>query len=117
MRHEAAIKLINKEIDQLSKKRTKLEEKCNENPAADLLALYAESKEKFEQYKTVEQRTSPEFLEWATDAAEREKKAKARLNSSIKNSGKYQDQLFEITQTIGQLADTLNLLRLRSGQL
>lgn len=115
MRHEAAINLISKEIDRLSKKRALLEEKCNENPAADLLALYAESSEKLEQYKTVEQRTSPEFSEWLDGAAKREKKAKAKIDDSIKNSKKYQEQLFEALQTISELADSLSLLRLRGG--
>lgn len=115
MRHEAAIKLINKEIARLSKKRAQLEEKCNENPAADLLALYAESSEKLDRHKTVEQRTSPEFTEWLAGAAKREKKAKAKIDNSIKNSKKYQEQLFEVVQSISELADSLSLLKLRSG--
>ena len=113
-RHELAVHAINKEINRLKRQRDRLKEKCFSNPAQELLELHQEAKEKLEKYKTLKQRTSPEFIKWLKESAVKEKAINIRIQALVNGrDAKDHEKLSELELAISDLSHSASILSIR----
>ncbi|MCG7545349.1 hypothetical protein MHM93_14305 [Pseudoalteromonas sp. MM17-2] len=114
MNHQPAINAINKEIARLTKQRDKLKALCNSNPAQELIDLQLESKKKLDEYKTLGERTSPEFLRWLDGATKRQKAIIKRIGDMTNGKDeKRWEELVRLESEVTSLSHSASLLSLR----
>lgn len=106
--------IIHKSIKEVINKLSKITPLIQATPLSDICKIRIELSEMLDKYKTVEERTSKEFMSKIEDMAKREKSAFS-IAKKQKDLVGLMDQEFELKQELSDLNMELFLMK-RKGQ-